>query len=52
MREIGAFSVDDVRAYEDMPNVPGGDTRNASLNYIPLELFRELSLNRNGGDKD
>lgn len=52
MREIGAFSVDDVRGYEDMPNVPGGDTRNASLNYIPLELFRELSLSRNGGDKD
>lgn len=52
MREIGAFSVDDVRAYEDMPNVPGGDTRNASLNYIPLELFRDLSVSRNGGDKD
>ncbi len=52
MREIGAFSVDDIRGYEDMPNVLGGDTRNASLNYIPLELFRDLSVSRNGGDKD
>lgn len=51
MREIGAFSVNDVLSLEDMPNVEGGDTRNASLNYIPLELFRELSQKRNGGEK-
>ena len=47
MREIGVFSVDDICDLEDTPNVPGGDTRQASLNYVPLELFRELSINRN-----
>lgn len=52
MREIGAFSVNDVLGLEDMPNVPGGHTRNASLNYVPLELFEELSKNRNGGGKN
>ncbi|MEL7568945.1 MAG: phage portal protein [Eubacteriaceae bacterium] len=51
MREVGAFSPDDILALEDMPSVPGGDTRYASLNYIPLELFKELSVNRNGGEK-
>lgn len=51
MREMGAFSVNDVLALEDMPPVPGGDTRNASLNYIPLEDFKELSKNRNGGSE-
>ena len=25
MREIGAYSVDDIRALEDLPDVPGGD---------------------------
>jgi HK97 family phage portal protein len=52
MREMGAFSVNDVLGLEDMPNVPGGHTRNASLNYVPLELFEELSKNRNGGEKN
>jgi len=51
MREIGTFSANDVLGLEDMPNVPGGDTRNASLNFVPLELFEELSRNRNRGDK-
>lgn len=52
MREIGPYSVNDVRALEDLPDVPGGDTRNASLNYIPLERFDELSVARNkGGEK-
>lgn len=50
MREIGPYSVNDIRALEDMPSVPGGDTRNASLNYIPLELFEQLSRARNGGE--
>ena len=49
MRESGAFSVNDILALEDMPNVLGGDTRYASLNYVPLELFEELSKNRNAG---
>lgn len=49
MREIGGFSVNDVLALEDMPDVPGGDERQASLNYVPLRLWPELSINRNGG---
>lgn len=48
-REIGYFSVNDICALEDTPDVPGGDTRNASLNYIPLDMFRTLSEKRNGG---
>lgn len=49
MREIGAYSVDDIRALEDLPDVPGGDDRLASLNYVPLEDWRDLSR-RNGAD--
>jgi len=49
MRECGAFSVNDICNLEDVPNVPGGETRYASLNYVPLELFEELSKNRNAG---
>lgn len=49
MREIGGYSVNDIMALEDRPNVPGGDSRQASLNYVPLEFFDELSLLRNGG---
>lgn len=47
MREIGVFSVNDIREFEDMTDVPGGDERYASLNFIPLENFRELSISRN-----
>ena len=47
MREIGVYSPDDIRALEDLPGVPGGDTRYSSLNYVPLEDFRELSRARN-----
>lgn len=49
MREVGAYSVNDVLALEDLPAVPGGETRLASLNYIPLELFYELAMARNKG---
>ena len=52
MHEIGAYSVNDIRAKEDEPNVPGGDARLASLNYVPLEDFRTLSLQRNSGGKN
>lgn len=51
MRDTGVFSVNDICDLEDRPRVPGGDTRNASLNFVPLDLFRELSVNRNGGNK-
>ena len=43
MREIGGFSVNDLMRLEDMPDVPGGDGRQASLNYVPLEDWAELS---------
>lgn len=43
MREAGVFSVNDILALEDMPPVPGGDERYASLNYVPLSVWAELS---------
>ena len=43
MREIGGFSVNDLMRLEDMPDVPGGDKRQASLNFVPLEDWAELS---------
>lgn len=43
MREIGVFSVNDICRLEDMPDVPGGDKRQSSLNYVPLEDWPELS---------
>ena len=46
MREIGGFSVNDIRRLEDMPDVPGGDERLASLNYVPLRDWAELSRTR------
>lgn len=49
MTEIGAYSVNDVLMHEDLPDVPGGESRKASLNFVPLEDWRELSKNRNGG---
>lgn len=47
MRINGAFSVNDILAFEDLPSVAGGEERLASLNYVPLEDFKELSKNRN-----
>lgn len=46
MRENGSFSVNDIRALEDMPDVDGGDEHYASLNYVPLQDWRELSRER------
>lgn len=51
MREIGGYAINDIMALEDMPDVEGGDERYASLNYIPLSVWRELSINRNGGSE-
>ena len=50
MREIGAYSVDDVLGLEDLPAVPGGDTRQASLNFVPLHRWEELSVQRAGSN--
>lgn len=50
MREIGAYSVDDILALEDLPAVPGGSARAASLNFVPLERWEELSVQRAGGN--
>ena len=47
MRDLGAYSVNDILRKEDEPPVPGGDIRLASLNYVPLEDFQRLSLARN-----
>ena len=47
MVEMGAYNINDVLMHEELPNVPGGDVRRVSLNYIPLELFEELSVARN-----
>ncbi len=51
MREIGAYSVNDIMALEDREDVPGGDTRLGSLNYVPLDRFDELSSARNTDKK-
>ncbi|MGM9669727.1 MAG: phage portal protein [Faecousia sp.] len=48
MHEIGAYSVNNILAKEDEPDVSGGDVRLASLNYVPLEDFQRLSDQRNG----
>ena len=49
MEQIGAYSVNDVLELEDRPVVEGGDEHMASLNYVPLSVWKELSLKRNGG---
>ena len=52
MREIGGLSVNDILALEDMPAVPGGDERYASLNYVPLKYWAELSRRRARAEAD
>lgn len=49
MHELGVFSPNDIAELEDRPDVPGGDRRAASLNYVPLDLWPELSVRRNAG---
>lgn len=51
MREVSAYSPDDIRGYEDLPKVPGGSTRYASWNYGPLEDWAMLSIIRALGGK-
>lgn len=55
MRDSGAYSPNDIRALEDMPDVDGGNDLYASLNYVPMRHWAALSLARNagnGGKKD
>lgn len=49
MRNISAFSPNDIRALEDLPDVEGGDDLYASLNYVPLADWKRLSEQRNKG---
>ena len=51
MHGLGAYSPNDIRLHEELPDVPGGDVRMASLNFVPLEDFRELSLARNAPER-
>ena len=43
MLQEGVYSVNDVRALEDLPDIPGGDEHRASLNYVPLSMWADLS---------
>lgn len=49
MHQEGVYNINNIRALEDMPDVEGGDEHAISLNFIPLSLWRQLSLLRNGG---
>ena len=49
MSEVSVFSPNDIAELEDLPDVPGGEHRRASLNYVPLVHWEDLSLQRNGG---
>lgn len=46
MRNNGAFSANDIRRLEDLPDVDGGDEYQASLNYVPLSSWKRLSEKR------
>lgn len=48
MSELSVFSPNNIAALEDMPDVPGGDRRRASLAYVPLDLWPELSARKDG----
>lgn len=52
MSEIGVYSPNDICEYEDKPDVPGGDKRKASLNYVPLDMWADLSIKRNEGGEN
>ena len=50
MREIGVYSVNDIRALEDLSDVEGGNSRYASLNFKPLADWERLS--EEGGENN
>lgn len=49
LRINGAYSANEIRALEDLPAIEGGDVYYASLNYGPLDQFREMSIMRASG---
>ena len=49
MWQTGAYSINHILELEDLPPVEGGDEHAISLNYVPLSLWRELSIKRNSG---
>ena len=52
MREISAYNPDEIRGYEDLPPIPGGDVYYSSWNYGPLSDFSRLSEIRATGGKE
>lgn len=52
MSDIGVYSVNDIRQLEDMTDVKGGDARKASLNFVPLHTWEDLSVKRNEGGEN
>lgn len=49
-REMGSLNVNEIRAKEDLPEIPGGDIYLARLDSVPLEDYRRISQQRNGGE--
>ena len=49
MRDVGAYSVNDIRGFEDLPDVDGGELRIAPLNSIPLQKMDEYFDHLMGG---
>lgn len=52
MRDVGAYSADDIRALEDLPELghdKGGDIYYGNKNFAPLDEFRSIS-GGNGGE--
>ena len=49
MREVGAFSADDIRDLEDLPSIgEGGDIYYGNKNFAPLDQFREICRKEGG----
>lgn len=49
LREISVLSPNDIREIEEWPDIEGGDEYEASLNYVPLSDWKELSRLRAEG---
>ena len=46
MRILGVYNANEIRALEDMPNIKGGNSYYASLNYVPQDIWPVLSMIR------